>query len=210
MLPARQLTAKMDTVMQISEVTLGRVAKVQPSGYQPLYANIVGYVTESQVSSLLLSFGCIFGLVWLFIRNLRLAALAVIPNLFPVLVMMGRMGWLGIALDTATASIAAVVLSFCVDDTIHFIYHYAQNRKAGQSPAEARLSTITHAGPAILLTSVVLFFGYVFMLFGSLKTVQYWGLLTAIAIAAALYGELIVFPLVLERFDRKEREPMRK
>ena len=203
MLTARALQAKMDSLMHLANVTLGQVATVTPAGYQPMYAGIVTYVTQSQVNSLLLSFGLIFGLVWLFIRDARLAALTVIPNLFPVLVMLGMMGWLQIGLDTATASIGAIVLSFCVDDSVHFIYTYQQNRRLGQSPAQARLATITHVGPAIVLTAIVLFSGYILMVAGSLKTVQLWGLLTAIAIVGALYGELILFPLVLERFDRR-------
>ena len=203
MLSARQLTAKMDTLMRISDATLGRVATVTPAGYQPMYAGIVNYVTESQVSSLLVSFVLIFGLVWLFIRDAKLAALTVIPNLFPVVVMLGVMGWFGIWLDTATASIGAIVLSFCVDDSVHFIYAYQQNRCAGNGPAQARLATVTHVGPAIVLTAIILFSGYILMIFGSLVTVQLWGLLTAVSIVGALYGELIIFPLVLERFDRE-------
>ena len=203
MLSARQLQGKMDTLMCIADATLGRVATVKPAGYQPMYANIVNYVTQSQVNSLLLASGLVFFLVWLFIRDVKLAALTVVPNLFPVLVMLGAMGWLGIGLDTATASIGAIVLSFCVDDSVHFIYAYQQNRRAGNDPATARLATVTHVGPAIVLAALVLFSGYVLMVFGSLKTVQFWGLLTAISIVAALFGELIIFPLVLERFDRK-------
>jgi hypothetical protein len=144
---------------------------------------------------LLLSFGLVFVLVWLFIRDFRLAVLKVIPNLFPVLVVLGVMGWLGITLDTATASIAAIVLSFSVDDTMHFVYQYRQHRRAGQTPAAARLSTIVHVGPAIVLTSLILFLGYAFMMLGSL---------TAVAIAGALFGELVIFPIVLERFDREK------
>ena len=203
MLSARQLSAKMDTLMRIANATLGPVATVTPAGYQPMYAGIVNYVTESQVNSLLLSFVLIFGLVWLFIRDVKLAALTVIPNLFPVMMMMGVMGWLGIRLDTATASIGAIVLSFCVDDSVHFIYAYQQNRRAGKRPELARLATITHVGPAIVLTALVLFSGYILMVFGSLVTVQLWGLLTAVSIIGALYGELVIFPLVLERFDRE-------
>ena len=203
MLSAGELTAKIDTLMRIADATLGHVATVTPAGYQPMYAGIVNYVATSQVASLLLSFGLVFGLVWLFIRNLKLAALTVIPNLFPVAVMMGIMGWLGIDVDTATASIGAIVLSICCDDSIHFIYQYRQNRRTGKRPDEARLATITHVGPAIVLTSLVLFAGYTLMVFGSLKTVQLWGLLTAVALAGALYGELVIFPLVLERFDKE-------
>lgn len=206
MLSAGALHGKLDTLRGIAAATLGVVARVTPAGYQPLYAGIVGYVTRSQVDSLLVSFGLVFVLVWLFLRDARLAALTVVPNLFPVLVMLGAMGWLGIYLDTATASIAAVVLSICTDDSIHFIHAYRHHRQLGLPPARARHATVAHVGPAVVLAGGVLFGGYAFMLLGSLKTVQLWGLLTAIAIAAAMFGELVLFPLVLERFDREPAE----
>jgi uncharacterized protein len=199
---ARELNAKMDTLRQIAAATLGQVATVTPSGYQPMYAHIVQYVTRSQVDSLLLALGLVFGLVWIFIRNLKLAVLSVLPNCFPILLMLGFMGWMDIYLDTATASIAAIALSFCIDDTIHFIYHYQQGRKKGASAAQARLATMTHVGPAIVITSLVLFFGYGLMIFGSLKTVELFGLLTAIAVGGALYSQLFIFPLLLKRFDK--------
>ena len=202
MLSARQLTAKMDTVLAIAAATLGPVATVTPAGYQPMYARITDHVTTSQTNSLLTSFGLVFVLTWVFLRNFRLALIAVVPNLFPVLVLLGIMGWCGITLDTATASIAAIVLSFCTDDSIHFIHAYQLSRRSGASPAQARLSTIRHIGPTIVLTSIILFLGYSVMLLASLKTVQLFGLLTAISIAGALFSELIIFPIVLERFDK--------
>jgi predicted RND superfamily exporter protein len=202
MLSARQLTAKTDSLLQLAARTLGPVATMRPAGYQPMYARIVAYVTTSQTQSLLLSILTVFGLVGLYVRSLRLALLTVLPNLFPVLVLLGVMGWAGIRLDTATASIAAIVLGLCVDDTVHYIHHYRQARRS-LSPAAARLSTITHVGPTIVLTSVILFVGYAAMGLGSLKTVQLFGLLTAVSIAAALFGEIVIFPLVLERFDRE-------
>ncbi|UYZ59480.1 efflux RND transporter permease subunit [Hymenobacter latericus] len=205
MLSARQLTAKTDTLLRMARNTLGNVAAVRPAGYQPLYARIVQYVTTSQTNSLMLSAFMVFGLVWLYVRSFRLALLTVVPNLFPVLVLLGVMGWFGIALDTATASIGAIVLGLCVDDTVHYIHHYRQARLGGQSPHQARLSTITHVGPTIVLTSLILFAGYAVMGFGSLKTVELFGVLTAVSVAAALFGEIIIFPLVLERFDREPK-----
>ncbi|WP_347159398.1 efflux RND transporter permease subunit [Pontibacter chitinilyticus] len=202
MASARQLSAKMDTLLQLSAVTLGKVATVTPSGYQPMYADIVQYVTSSQVNSLLLSLVLVFLLVWLFIRDLKLAVLSVLPNFFPIILMLGFMGWMHIYLDTATASIAAIALSFCIDDTIHFIYHYQRVRKQGKTPADAQRATMQHVGPAIVITSAVLFVGYGLMIFGSLKTVELFGTLTAVAVAGALYSQLFIFPLLLKRFDR--------
>jgi len=198
MLSARQLSRQTVAVRRLARRVPGPAATVEPAGYPPLYAAITQYVTSSQISSLLWSFGVVLGLVWALVRSLRLALLTVLPNLFPVL---GFVGWAGIALNTATASIAAIVLSLSVDDTVHFIHHYRRQRRLG--PAAARLATITHVGPAIVLTGAILFSGYAFMTLGSLQTVQLFGLLTAISIVGAMFGELIIFPLLLARFDRE-------
>lgn len=202
MLSAGALRLKMAALLRAAHATLGPVALVRPAGYQPMYANIVRYVTASQTASLGWSVVLVFGLVWGFVRSFRLALLTVVPNLFPVLVVLGAMGWLGIPLDTATASIAALVLGFCVDDTVHFIDQYRQRRLAGDSPEAARIGTIAHTGPAILLTGLLLLGGYSFMMLGSLGTVKLFGQLTALALVGALFGELVIFPLVLARFDR--------
>jgi predicted RND superfamily exporter protein len=207
MASAKELTSKTDSLLQFGKATFGDNATVIPSGYQPLYANIVQYVTTSQTNSLLLAGLLVFGLIWLFIRNFKLAVLAIIPNLYPIVIMLGIMGWAGINLDVATASIAAIVLSVCVDDTIHYLFHYYSNRKAGMKPPEARRNTTAHVGTAIVLASLVLFCGYFCMIFGSLKTVELFGVLTAIAIASALFSELIIFPILLERFDRDKIKP---
>lgn len=204
MLSAKELSRKMDTLLRISKQIFGVSAKVSPSGYLPMYGNIVGYVTSSQVNSLLASGIIIFVLVFLFIRHLKLALLATIANVIPVIIMLGIMGWASIYLDTASACIAAIVLSICIDDTIHFIYHYKKLRNEGLAQDEAQRRTMDHIGSSILLASLVLIAGYALMIFGSLKTVQLFGLLTVIALIASLYAELIIFPLVLEKFDRKE------
>lgn len=205
MVTAVELTKKLDTLNGYAAATIGKHAEVYPSGYQPLYSGIVQYVTRSQVNSLFTASVFILLLIWLFIKSLKLALLAVISNFFPVIVMLGIMGLTGINLDTATASIAAIVLSICVDDTVHYIYHYRMLRKEGAIPSEARVRTTRHIGPAVIITALLLFCGYSFMMFGHLQTVKFFGVLTAIAIIMGLFGELILFPLMLERFDKSDR-----
>src|SRR5690606_5313829 len=136
---------------------------------------------------------------------LKLALLAIISNFFPVIVMLGFMGLAGINLDIATASIAAIVLSICVDDTVHYIFYYRKLREKGSSPSFARLQTTRHIGPAILITSLILFCGFAFMMLGQLQTVKLFGLLTALAIFTGLFGEVVLFPLMLEKFDRTRK-----
>lgn len=202
MLSAKELNLKMDTLLKMGKKAFGNSATLEPSGYQPMYANIVKYVTESQVRSLFISALLIFVLVFIFIKDLRLTFLATLTNLIPVAVMMGIMGWFNITLDTASASIAAIVLSICIDDTIHFIYKYKGLKNQGLTPQEAQILTINHLGSSIFLSSTVLVLGYALMIFASLKTVSLFGLLTVIALIAALFVALVVLPLILTRFDR--------
>ncbi len=204
MLSAKELNKKMDTLLRLGQQAFGSSASIIPSGYQPMYADIVQYVSTSQVNSLLMSGILIFLLVFIFIRHLKLTLLAAISNFIPVILMLGIMGWASIYLDTASASIAAIVLSICIDDTIHFIYHYQLLRRKGFTQPEAQRKTMDHIGSSILLASLVLIAGYSLMIFGTLKTVHLFGLLTVIALVAALYAELIIFPLVLDRFDKDD------
>ncbi len=202
MLSANELGLKMDSIQQISNKTIGAFAEVKPAGYQPMYAKIVRYVTSSQISSFLLSVVFIFVLIWVYLKNFKLSIIAIIPNITPVVMMLGLMGWLQISLDTATASIASIVLGIAIDDTIHYMYHYKKLKDSGIEARQARLLTTAHVTPAIILTGLLLICGYSFMLFASLKTVQLFGLLTAIAIISGVLCELILFPLLLHKFDK--------
>jgi predicted RND superfamily exporter protein len=202
MTSAVELQNSVDSVNRFATLTFGKNANVSPTGYQPMYATITQYVTSSQTYSLFSASVLIFALLWLFLRDIKLAFLAVVSNYFPIVVMLGIMGLAGINLDTATSSIAVIVLSICVDDTVHYMYKYKDLRAHGLNPTEARMRTTLHIGPAVIITGLLLFCGYAFMMLGSLQTVKLFGALTAIAIAAGLFGEFIVLPLLLERFDR--------
>ncbi|WP_207429707.1 RND family transporter [Pedobacter sp. SYSU D00535] len=201
MTSAMSLSKKLDTIGTIAANTLEKYARVEPAGYQPMYTSIVKYVTTSQINSFVLSLLVVAALIMIYLKNIRLAIIALIPNIIPILIMFGIMGWFGIYIDTATASIAAIILGIAIDDTIHYIYHYNTLKKGGRTAAEARRLTAGHVLPAVILTAILLTSGYSFMLFASLKTVQLFGLLTSIALIAGLFSELLIFPLLLHRFD---------
>ena len=199
---AGELEQRLSDIEQWQKEMLPDELQLRVTGFQGLYANIINYVTESLLRSLGWAILIIFILLVLFLQDLKLAALSLLPNFFPVLAMLGFMGLFGIQLDTATASIATIVISFSIDDTMHFIYHYQKLRRKKFSSAEARAKTMALVGRAILFTSAVLFTGYILMVFGSLQTVIYFGLLTAVSILAALYAQMVIFPNLLARFDR--------
>lgn len=195
------LRGKIHEIEEVTKRQLGASAKGKIVGYQPMYANIVDYVAKSQLYSLGLALVLIFFLLYAFLKELRMAFLALLSNLFPLLILFGFIGLTGIALDSATASVAAIALSFCVDDTIHFVYRYKKDKSDAKDITIALSRTLNYIMPVIIITSVLLIFGYGLMSFGSLQTVKYFGLLTIVTIVAALYSQLIIFPYLIKKFD---------
>jgi predicted RND superfamily exporter protein len=167
---------------------------VKPAGYLPLYANIINYISRSQLYSLTLAVIFIFVLVWIYTKDFILAIVAMVTNMFPLLILFGICGWFKIDIDLATASIAAISLSFCIDDSLHVAYYFKQARKKEYSKAESLSYTFRTVGPALIISSGILFFGYALLTFSSLKTVYLFGGLTAAMILSALYAQYVIFP----------------
>lgn len=197
---SKELKHKTDSIVRMANAIMGPLAKVKPTGYQPMYSTIVDYVAASQISSL--AFVLIFLLLWVSLSDVRLALLTLIANAVPLLFMFGVMGFFKIRLDSATASIAAIVLSFCIDDTIHFTHYYKRQLCEGNTPDVARKLTMVNLMPVIIITSLLILIGYGMMSFGSLKTVQNFGILSSIAVLGALYSQMIIFPWMLRFANR--------
>ncbi len=202
---AAELTQKSEAALSIADSIFGKNYIVKAGGYQPMYSKIANYTVQSQVYSIIIAFAAIFILIWVFIRDFKLAVVAIVTNAFPIACIFGTMGLLNYQLDLATASIAAICLSFCVDDTIHYIFHYKRIRTT-DGLHDIRIKTLKHVGAAIVMTSIVLFAGYILLLFGSLKTVYYFGLLTSIAIVTALIAQLTLQSVLLYYMDKKKPE----
>ncbi len=172
-------------------------------GYVPLYSRIISYVTWSQVSSFALAFVFVFGAITILFRRLKALILVVIPNIFPVMFTMGIMGLTGIRLDIATVTIAAIALGIVVDDTIHELFLFYEPSRAKMKPVDAIVDALKESGPAVFSTSLIYSLGFLFMVFASIKSVVYFGVLLSLTIITALICELTILPAqicLLRRF----------
>jgi predicted RND superfamily exporter protein len=163
-------------------------------GYVPLYSRIISYVTWSQVSSFALAFVFVFAAITILFRRLKALVLVIIPNLFPVVFTMGIMGLTGIRLDIATVTIAAIALGIVVDDTIHELFLFYEPSRAKMKPVEAIVDALKESGPAVVSTSIIYSLGFLFMVFASIKSITYFGLLLSLTIFMALFCELTLLP----------------
>ena len=198
MLSAKNIDKILKRTHQIADIHFKDIATVKASGYVPLYVKIIDYILSSQLQSLFIALGLIFILMLAWLKSFRLALIGVIPNIFPVFIMFGVMGHLGITLDIATATIAAIVIGVSIDDTIHFLYYWALGERKGLSYNECIRFAFKSCGRAAVTTSVLLFLGYAIMLFASVKSVASFGSLTAMAAVFALIGDLMLLPILLK------------
>ena len=147
--------------------------------------------------SLVMAMGIIFAMMTIVFRSLKMGLISVIPNVTPLVVTFGYMGWAGITLNTTTVIIFAISLGIAVDDTIHFLTRFNEERERREDVREALLYTYFGAGRAILLTSVLLLAGLLMLLLSDFKPTTYFGKLTGLTIAGAVFGDLFMLPPIL-------------
>jgi hypothetical protein len=149
-----------------------------------------------QIESFVVAFVIITIVMIFALRSLKLGLLSIIPNLMPIAAMLGTMGYLGIPLNSFNSMIASIAIGIAVDDTIHIMTGF--KRFSSTLPLkDAVRETVAHEGAAILATSAVLFAGFCVLLFASFHPTANFGFLTAVAIAFALIGDLLLVPGLL-------------
>jgi predicted RND superfamily exporter protein len=183
--------------------TFGEKVVVRVTGEPVLTAHLCELVTDRLVSNLAILAAVVAGIIALIVRSLRQGLIALVPNLFPIVLTFGVMGWLGIPLSTATFPVANIALGIAVDDTIHFLLRYQALRRTGQGIDRALRGTIRAELRPILATSVVIGCGYLVMMLSPLRANAEAGLLFAIAIFSALLADLVLTPVLLRWLARR-------
>ncbi len=163
------------------------------------YGGIASLVRDL-LTSLIWAFGLIFVTLALLFRSVRLAALAMIPNTLPILVVLGTMGWLGLHLETLSAMVFSIGLGIAVDDTIHYLARYCSEVRAGRSPEEAVRITTERTGRAIVYTSLVLLIGFGVLFTSAFPPNRSFAVLAGGVIASALAADLWLLPALLLLF----------
>jgi hypothetical protein len=176
------------------------------TGIMPL----IETVQEMILQDLSRSFGTAFLLITLVmiavVRSLRIALVAMIPNVFPVVAAFGLMGWLAIPVDIGSLMTASVALGIAVDDTIHFLASYRRLISQGNDPKSAVRGAIHHCGRAMLQTTVICGLGLLVFAASSFIPTHRFGLMMCGLLVAALAGDLLLLPALLvvvsKRFSR--------
>jgi predicted RND superfamily exporter protein len=191
---AAGIRSTIETVRDVVHLPDG--VTLEPTGYLPLYVRMMSLLTESLATSFGLALLVILTVIGLLFRSVQAALLSLLPNGLPVLLALGLMGWLAIPLDAATMTIAAVVFGLVVDDTIHLLHRYT-TALDGASPVSAVRTSARQTGRRMAVTTSVLAGGFLVLCLAQIKSIVWLGLLSAVAVGAALLADLLVLPAVL-------------
>lgn len=163
--------------------------------------------TRYLVKNLIISLGLAILLIaifmaWMF-RSFRMILISLIPNLLPLLMTAGMMGWLGIPIKPSTILVFSIAFGISVDDTIHFLAKYRQELKANHWKIKKSVyPALRGTAVSMFYTSIVLFFGFsVFMISSFGGTVALGGLVSATLLFAML-ANLLLLPSLLLSLER--------
>ncbi len=184
----------------IAENTDASVVQFRQTGTSFILDKNAEYVRRNLMEGLLLAILIVGILMALLFRNWRMVLISMVPNVFPLLVAGAILGYVGIELEAGIAIIFAVIFGIAVDDSIHFLSKYKLARNKGLDMEAALHVTFMETGKAICLTSVILFFGFLVMLFSIHPPSVTVGVLISMTLVSALLADLFLIPVMIRRF----------
>ncbi|MFD2999082.1 RND family transporter [Pontibacter toksunensis] len=158
------------------------------------------YVTKNMMQGLLIAFGVIAIIVGLIFRSLRMVLISLVPNIIPLLMIGGLIGFLGINLNVSISIIFTIAFGIAVDDTIHFLSKLKLELMAGKSLPYAIKRTFISAGKAIIITSCILSAGFLTLVVSTFDATFYVGLFVSLTLVFAVIADLYLLPVLILLF----------
>lgn len=200
-------------VIDVSKVPLPSAAGTaadamsDATGPRPIRAVFTGmvpvvYKTQRQLLfSLRESIGwatVLIAIVMMFVLRSPMAGLiSMIPNVFPIVMVFGSLGWLGVKVDIGIMMTASVALGVAVDDTVHFLTWFRRGVREGLNRVEATMLAYDRCARAMMQTTIIGGLGLSVFATSSFTPTQQFGYLMITMLGAALIGDLLLLPAIL-------------
>jgi len=179
---------------------------VQLTGTSVTFAEGNRYIIHGLKDSIFWAFVLIaFCMLYLF-RSARILACSLIPNIIPLLITAGLMGWIGIPLKPSTVLVFSVALGIAIDITIRFLVNYKQELPQHNfDTRQTVISTIHHTGISIIYTSLVLIAGFIIFCLSGFGGTKSLGWLTSLTLVVATFTNLVLLPALLMLLTNKKK-----
>lgn len=172
--------------------------QTQPSasGLFVLLAELINSLLQDQLMSFVVACAGIMLAMSLAFRSFRIGLISLFPNVFPIAVVMGILGWAGTPVNIGTAMITSVSMGLTVDSTIHYITAFERARKT-MTVTDALMVAHAGAGRAVVLAHLALVLGFLVLTASRFIPLVYFGALLSLSMAGGIFGDLVLLPLLL-------------
>ena len=191
------ISALADRIRTYADARFPSDLRVHPTGNLILLTRTTDDIVTGQIRSLSLAAGVIFVIMSAMFLSARVGLIAMLPNLFPILVFFGLMGVSGVPLNLGTSIVAAVALGLAVDNTVHLMTRLSREVHAAPDQETALLRTLGSVGKHSLYASVILFLGFVTLAGSTFVPIQQFGLLSAATMAVSFAADVLLLPALL-------------
>lgn len=172
-------------------------AAPRSTGLFVLLAFLIESLLADQWISGLLASAILTAMMAVATRSLTLGFVALVPNILPIILVVGSMGWLGLPINIATAMIASVSMGLTIDSSIHFLAGLSRGRAAGLDFHTALRDTYRSVGGALIYANIALVLGFLTLTLSNFMPLVYFGALVALAMVGGLLGNLVILPVMI-------------
>jgi len=167
----------------------------------PTYQMVVmnQYVTKGLILSIFMTLISISFIMIVVLKSIKLGLIAMIPNIFPIIVVGGIMGFMKIPLEFITMTIAPIILGLAVDDTIHLFSHIKDEMNKSNDFSKIIEKTFLQVGSSITETTIILSITFLVFTFSDVNSVKNIGFLTTIGFISAYAADIFITPLILKK-----------
>ena len=173
------------------------VPQAQTTGFFVLLADLVNSVLTDQKLMLIVASLGICLMMSIAFRSVTLAFVALVPNLLPLVVVLGALGWLGVRINMGAAMIAAVSIGLSIDSSIHYIWSFQRWRDAGHDFRQSIQHAEQRAGRAVVFSTLALVAGFSTLCLSEFVPTIYFGGLASLTMLGGLFGNLVILPILL-------------
>jgi len=191
-----ELLARLEVITQ---QTLGDEMPYFYSGKNLMINRSAETLFTSQLTSLALLVAIIFVIMTVLYGSPMAGVLSLVPNLVPIAVLFGTMGFFGIPLNPGTAIVAVIAIGIAIDDTIHLLSRYNAECRADPDQKMATLRAIRAESLPVISTSFSLAVGFGILVFSEFNIVAQFGALSALTMMVAMTTDLLITPVLMMR-----------
>lgn len=176
---------------------------IKITGMVAMLARVITNAIHSMIKSYGYALIIITLLMIFLVGKVKIGVFSMIPNIFPIIIMLGVMGWCNLPMDLFCMMVGSIAIGLAVDDTIHFMHNFRRYYEIYDDAEKAVYETLHTTGRAMLVTTCVLSIGFFTFMFSEMNNLINFGFLTGFTLLMALLADYFIAPSLMVLLHKK-------